>query len=510
MGDGCMMEGISHESCALAGTLGLGKLIAVYDDNGISIDSDKGQIKQWYTDDVRRRFESYGWQVIAEVDGHDVEALDKALKKAKREKTRPTLICAKTTIARGAPKKANTGAAHGAPLGAEEIAATRVAIGWPHPAFEIPKSVYEGWDARATGQRAEKAWKRRFNAYKKQFPAEAAEFERRMAGTLPPAFDQAAAQVLAEFNQKAETLATRRASQLALDVLVPALPELVGGSADLTGSNLTMAKASKAVGREGGGNYVFYGVREFGMAAVMNGLALHGGFVPYGGTFLVFSDYARNALRLAALMGAQAIYVFTHDSIGLGEDGPTHQPIEHVSSLRLMPNMTVWRPADTVETAVAWCAAIKHKTGPSALVLTRQNVPALKHADPQAAERGGYVLSDVTDARALIIATGSEVALAVEAQKMLAGEGIPVRVVSMPSTSVFDRQPAEYRNTVLGTLPKVAVEAGVTDYWRKYVGLEGAVVGIDRYGESAPAGELFKHFGFTPAKVAEAVRSLLK
>ena len=510
MGDGCMMEGISHESCALAGTLGLGKLIAVYDDNGISIDSDKGQIKQWYTDDVRRRFESYGWQVIAEVDGHDVEALDKALKKAKREKTRPTLICAKTTIARGAPKKANTGAAHGAPLGAEEIAATRVAIGWPHPAFEIPKSVYEGWDARAAGQRAEKAWKRRFNAYKKQFPAEAAEFERRMAGTLPPAFDQAAAQVLAEFNQKAETLATRRASQLALDVLVPALPELVGGSADLTGSNLTMAKSSKAVGREGGGNYVFYGVREFGMAAVMNGLALHGGFVPYGGTFLVFSDYARNALRLAALMGAQAIYVFTHDSIGLGEDGPTHQPIEHVSSLRLMPNMTVWRPADTVETAVAWRAAIRHKTGPSALVLTRQNVPALKHADPQAAERGGYVLSDAPGARALIIATGSEVALAVEAQKMLAGEGIPVRVVSMPSTSVFDRQPAEYRNSVLGTLPKVAVEAGVTDYWRKYVGLEGAVVGIDRYGESAPAGELFKHFGFTPAKVAEAVRSLLK
>jgi len=510
MGDGCMMEGISHESCALAGTLGLGKLIAVYDDNGISIDSDKGQIRQWYTDDVRRRFESYGWQVIAEVDGHDVEALDKALKKAKREKTRPTLICAKTTIARGAPKKANTGAAHGAPLGAEEIAATRVAIGWPHPAFEIPKSVYEGWDGREAGQRAEKAWKRRFNAYKKQFPAEAAEFERRVAGTLPPAFELAAARMVDEFNQKAETLATRRASQLALDVLVPALPELIGGSADLTGSNLTMAKSSKAVGREGGGNYVFYGVREFGMAAVMNGLTLHGGFVPYGGTFLVFSDYARNALRLAALMGAQAIYVFTHDSIGLGEDGPTHQPIEHVSSLRLMPNMTVWRPADTVETAVAWRAAIKHKTGPSALVLTRQNVPALKHADPQAAERGGYVLSDAASARAVIIATGSEVGLAIEAQKMLAGEGIPVRVVSMPSTSVFDRQPAEYRASVLGTLPKVAVEAGVTDYWRKYVGLEGAVVGIDRYGESAPAGELFKHFGFTPQRVADVVRSLVK
>jgi len=510
LGDGCMMEGISHESCALAGTLALGKLIAIYDDNGISIDSDKGQIKQWYTDDVRRRFESYGWQVIPNVDGHDVEAVDAAIRKAKREKTRPTLICAKTTIAKGAPTKANTGAAHGAALGAQEIAATRVAIGWPYPAFEVPKSVYEGWDARDAGKRAEKAWRRRFNAYKREFAAEAAEFERRMAGTLSAALDETARRVIDEFNQKGETLATRRASQLALDALVPVLPELVGGSADLTGSNLTMAKSSKAIGPSGGGNYVFYGVREFGMAAVMNGLALHGGFIPYGGTFLVFSDYARNALRLAALMGAHAIYVFTHDSIGLGEDGPTHQPIEHASSLRLMPNMTVWRPADSVETAVAWRAAIKHKNGPSALLLTRQNVPALKHADLEAAERGGYVLSDAAGARAVIIATGSEVALAIEAQKMLASEGIPVSVVSMPSTSVFDRQPAEYRNGVLGTLPKVAVEAGVTEYWRKYVGLEGAVVGIDRYGESAPAGELFKHFGFTPQRVADVVRSLVK
>ena len=509
MGDGCMMEGVSHESCALAGTLGLGKLIAVYDDNGISIDSDKGQIRQWYTDDVRRRFESYGWQVIG-VDGHDVEAVDKALKKAKRERTRPTLICAKTTIAKGAPKKANTGAAHGAPLGAEEIAATRVAIGWPYPPFEVPKSVYESWDARQAGQRAEKAWKRRFNAYRKQYPAEAAEFERRMAGGLPGAFDALARRLVEELNQKGETLATRRASQLVLDVLKPVLPELIGGSADLTGSNLTMAKTSKVTGREGGGDYVFYGVREFGMAAIMNGLALHGGFIPYGGTFLVFSDYARNALRLAALMGAHAIYVFTHDSIGLGEDGPTHQPIEHAASLRLMPSMTVWRPADSTETAVAWGAAVRHKNGPSALLLTRQNVPALKHSDPHAAERGGYVLSDAAGARAVIIATGSEVALAVEAQKMLAGEGIAVRVVSMPSTSVFDRQPAEYRASVLGTLPKVAVEAGVTDYWRKYVGLEGAVVGIDRYGESAPAGELFKHFGFTPKAVADAVRRVVK
>ncbi|HYM95750.1 MAG TPA: transketolase, partial [Candidatus Sulfotelmatobacter sp.] len=441
MGDGCMMEGVSHESCALAGTLGLGKLVAIYDDNGISIDSDKGQIRQWYTDDVRKRFESYGWQVIAGVDGHDVEAVDKALKKAKREKTRPTLICAKTTIAKGAPKKANTGAAHGAPLGAEEIAATRVALGWPYPAFEIPKPVYESWDAREAGKRVEKAWNRRFNAYRKQFPAEAAEFERRMAAQLPSSFDETARRLVDDFNQKGETLATRRASQLALDVLVPALPELIGGSADLTGSNLTMAKASTAVGPTGGGNYVFYGVREFGMVAVMNGLALHGGFIPYGGTFLVFSDYARNGLRLAALMGAHAIYVFTHDSIGLGEDGPTHQPIEHASSLRLMPNMTVWRPADTVETAVAWREAIKRQNGPSALLLTRQNVPFLKHQDPAAAERGGYVLSDAQGARATIIATGSEVALALEAQKMLAGEGVPVRVVSMPSTSVFDRQP---------------------------------------------------------------------
>ncbi|HEY3074848.1 MAG TPA: transketolase [Burkholderiales bacterium] len=510
MGDGCMMEGVSHESCALAGTLGLGKLVAIYDDNGISIDSDKGQIKQWYTDDVRRRFESYGWQVIANVDGHDVEAVDKALKKAKRERTRPTLICAKTTIAKGAPKKANTGAAHGAPLGAEEIAATRQALGWLHPAFEIPQSVYEGWDARESGKRAERSWQRRFNAYAKQFPAEAAEFKRRMAGELPTDFDAAARRVVEEFNQKAETLATRRASQLALDALVPALPELVGGSADLTGSNLTMAKTSKVIGREGGGNYVFYGVREFGMCAVMNGLAVHGGFIPYGGTFLVFSDYARNAIRLAALMGAHVIYVFTHDSIGLGEDGPTHQPIEHAASLRLMPNMHVWRPADTLETAVAWGAAIKRRDGPCALLLTRQNVPFARHDDPMAAERGGYVRSDAAGARAVIIATGSEVAIALEAQKLLAGEGVPVRVVSMPSTSVFDRQPADYRNTVLTALPKVAVEAGVSDYWRKYVGPEGGVVGIDRYGESAPAADLFKHFGFTRERVAEAVRSVLK
>ena len=510
LGDGCMMEGISHESCALAGTLGLGKLVAIYDDNGISIDSDKGQIKQWYTDDVRRRFESYGWQVIPNVDGHDVEAVDAAIRKAKREKTRPTLICAKTTIAKGAPKKANTGGAHGAPLGADEIAATRAAIGWSHAAFEVPQHVYDGWDAREAGARAEKAWKRRFNAYKKEFPAEAAELERRMKGDLPPSFADAANRLVQEFDSKAETLATRRASQLVLDAFVPALPELIGGSADLTGSNLTMAKASKAVGREGGGNYVFYGVREFGMAAIMNGLAVHGGFIPYGGTFLVFSDYARNALRIAALMGAHAIYVLTHDSIGLGEDGPTHQPIEHAATLRLLPNMDVWRPADTVETAVAWKAAVERRNGPSALLLSRQNLPFCKRTNLGNIAQGGYVLSDADSARAVIIATGSEVAVALEAQKALAGEGVPVRVVSMPSTSVFDRQPKDYRNSVLTDLPKVAVEAGVGDYWRKYVGLDGAVVGIDRYGESAPAGELFKHFGFTAQNVAQTVRSILK
>jgi len=510
MGDGCMMEGISHESCSLAGTLGLGKLIAVYDDNGISIDSDKGEIKQWFTDDVRKRFESYGWHVIGPLDGHDVEALDRALKRAKREKSRPTLILARTTIAKGAPTKANTGAAHGAALGAQEVAATRQAIGWPYPAFEIPQHVYDGWDAREAGKRAEKNWRRRFAAYEKAFPAEAAEFKRRMAGELPDGFAATAERLVAEFNQKAETVATRRASQLALDALVPALPELIGGSADLTGSNLTMAKSSKVIGRGGGGNYVFYGVREFGMCAVMNGLALHGGFIPYGGTFLVFSDYARNAIRLASLMGAHVVYVFTHDSIGLGEDGPTHQPIEHAASLRLMPNLDVWRPADTVETAVAWWAAVQRKNGPTALLLTRQNVPFCKRADFAGIERGGYVLADAPAARATIVATGSEVAIAVEAQKLLAADGMPVRVVSMPSTSVFDRQDADYRNAVLGTLPKVAVEAGVSDYWRKYVGLEGAVVGIDRYGESAPAADLFKHFGFTPAKVAEAVRSIVK
>jgi transketolase len=515
-GDGCMMEGLSHEACALAGTLGLAKLIVFYDDNGISIDSDKGEIGHWYTDDVPKRFAGYGWQVIPAVDGHDVEAVDRAIRKAKRrksgEKARPTLICCKTTIAKGAPKKANTGAAHGAPLGAEEVAATRAAIGWPHPAFEVPREIYDAWDARETGKRAERRWNSLFRKYSAQHPAEAAEFRRRMAGQLPADFSKRASALVEEASRKAETIATRKASQNVLEVLKPALPELVGGSADLTGSNLTMVKASRSVSPSAvSGNHVFYGVREFGMCALMNGMALHGGVIPYGGTFLVFSDYARNAVRMAALMKIRVIYVFTHDSIGLGEDGPTHQPVEHAASLRLIPNMDVWRPCDTVETAAAWAAALARAKGPTALLLSRQNVAFAQRSSLEDLDKGGYVLADAPGARAVVIATGSEVPIALGAQKQLAEAGIPVRVVSMPSTSVFDRQSPEYRSSVLPKgLPRVAVEAGVTDYWRKYVGLEGAVVGIDRFGESAPAGDLFKHFGFTAENVAQAVRSVLQ
>jgi transketolase len=510
MGDGCMMEGVSHESCALAGTLGLGKLVAIYDDNGISIDSDKGEIRQWYTDDVKKRFEGYRWQVIGPVDGHDLEAVDRAIRKAKRETARPSLIIAKTVIAKGAPTKANTGAAHGAPLGEKEVAATREAIGWPHPPFEIPEPVRAGWDARKRGASVERRWNRLFASYEREHGGLAAEFKRRTSGTLPADFATRTETLVRELADKAETVATRRASQLVLEALLPALPELVGGSADLTGSNLTMVKASKVVGKEGGGNYVFYGVREFGMCAVMNGLALHGGVIPYGGTFLVFSDYARNALRMAALMRLRVVYVFTHDSIGLGEDGPTHQPIEHAASLRLIPDLHVWRPCDTVETAVAWAAALERKDGPTALLLSRQALPFATRESTSGVRRGGYVLSDTPWARAALIATGSEVPLALAAQKILADEGVAVRVVSMPSTNVFDRQDAAYRDSVLPRgMPRVAVEAGVTGFWRKYVGLEGAVVGIDRFGESAPAADVFKHFGFTPENVVKAVRSVL-
>jgi transketolase len=511
MGDGCMMEGISHEAGALAGTLGLARLIAFYDDNGISIDSDKGEIAHWYTDDVPKRFAAYGWQVIPDVDGHDVEAVNRAIRKGKREKSRPTLICCKTVIAKGAPKKANTGAAHGAPLGADEVAATRAAIGWAHAPFEIPEPVKQAWDAREAGKRAEKRWTRLLDSYEKRFPSEAAEFRRRMTRELPPGFEQVVGSLLADFQQKAETVASRKASQNVLEVLKAALPELVGGSADLTGSNLTMVKASRAIAPGAvEGNHIFYGVREFGMCAMMNGIALHGGLIPYGGTFLVFSDYARNALRMAALMKIRVVYVLTHDSIGLGEDGPTHQPVEHAATLRLIPQMDVWRPCDSVETAVAWAAALRRQDGPTALLLSRQNLPFCMRESPDGVARGAYVLSDAADPRAVIIATGSEVQLALGAQKLLAQAGVPVRVVSMPSTTVFDRQGAEYRNSVLpAQVPKVAVEAGVSDYWRKYVGLEGAVVGIDRFGESAPAADVFRHFGFTPENVAAAVKKVL-
>jgi transketolase len=514
LGDGCMMEGVSHEACSLAGTLGLGKLIAIYDDNAISIDSEKGHIRQWYTDDVKKRFEGYGWQVIAGVDGHDVAAMDRAIRKAKRERARPSLICAKTVIAKGAPNKANTGAAHGAPLGEAEIAATRAAIGWPHGPFEIPQAVYDGWNARRRGAAAERKWRKLFAAYEREHGSLAAELQRRLKGELPGDFAPRLAALIAEFAAKAETVATRRASQLVLEALKPALPELVGGSADLAGSNLTIVKASKPVGRDHGGNYLFYGVREFGMCAVMNGLALHGGVIPYGGTFLVFSDYARSALRMAALMAQRVIYVFTHDSIGLGEDGPTHQPVEHATSLRIIPNLDVWRPADTVETAVAWGAALARRDGPTALLLSRQNLPCARHENLDGVKRGGYVLQDAAAPRAVLIATGSEVQLALAAQKRLAEAGIAVRVVSMPSTSVFDRQDAAYRGAVLPPgVPRVAIEAGVSDYWHRYVGAlddrRGAVVGLDRFGESAPAGELFRHFGFTSDNIVNIVRSVI-
>ena len=515
MGDGCLMEGISHEACSLAGTLGLAKLIGFWDDNGISIDSEKGSMKQWFTDDTPKRFEAYGWNVIPGVDGHDPKAVDAAIVKAKAVRDRPTLICCKTVIAKGAPKKANTGAAHGAPLGADEVAATRESIGWKYPAFEIPKEIYEAWNARERGAALEADWSRKFEAYAKSQPARAAEFLRRMSGELPANWRGFCDELLAKVNGKAETIATRKASQNTIEALGAALPELIGGSADLAASNLTLWSGSKPIGVSGAGNYIFYGVREFGMCAIANGIALHGGLIPFGATFLTFSDYARNALRMAALMKQRVLFVFTHDSIGLGEDGPTHQPVEHAASLRLIPQMDVWRPCDTTESAAAWIGAIDRQDGPSSLLFTRQNL-AFQKRTPEtiaAISKGGYVLSEAAGgaARAVIIATGSEVQLAVEAQKVLASENVPVRVVSMPSTTVFDRQEAAYRASVLPRgVPRVAVEAGVTDGWRKYVGLEGAIIGIDRYGESAPGPEVMKHFGFTTENVANAVRQLIQ
>ena len=525
VGDGCLMEGISHEVCSLAGTLRLGKLVVLYDDNGISID---GKVEHWFADDTAKRFEAYGWNVLRVSDGHDVAAVDQAIKQAQaagKQHARPSLIICRTVIGKGAPTVAGTDKVHGAPLGADEIAGTRAAIGWPHAPFEIPEAVYKGWDQRAAGAQAQSAWQKSFDAYSAKFPEQAKEFTRRMQGKLPADFSDAAQKLLAATNDKAETVASRKASQQAITALVDLLPEMLGGSADLTGSNFTDWKGVAPVRASAQGiqfgRHINYGVREFGMAAIMNGMALHGGYLPFGGTFLTFSDYSRNALRMAALMKQRVVHVFTHDSIGLGEDGPTHQSIEHANSLRLIPNLSVWRPCDTVETMAAWLAAVGrpssigmdvHAGGPTALLLSRQNLPFVARSAETLKQvaRGGYVLLEASGAKAAIIATGSEVAIAIDAQKLLAAEGIAVRVVSMPSTDVFDKQDAAWRASVLPKgMPRVAVEAGTTALWHKYVGLDGAVVGIDTYGESAPAGALFKHFGLTAEKVAQAVKNLL-
>ena len=514
MGDGCLMEGISHEACSLAGTLRLSKLIALYDDNGISID---GHVEGWFTDDTPKRFEAYGWHVIPKVDGHDPAAVDAALRAARaqaaRPDGRPTLICCQTVIGQGSPGKAGTHDVHGAALGADEVQATRDALGWSHAPFELPAEVAQAWDARERGRAAEHAWRERFEAYRTTFPEAAAAFERRMQGDLPADFASRLPALFEAIAARPDAIATRKASQNALDALAPLLPELSGGSADLTGSNLTNFKGCTVAGRDRAGNHLSWGVREFGMAAALNGMALHGGFIPYGGTFLTFSDYSRNAVRMAALMRLRVIHVFTHDSIGLGEDGPTHQSVEHVPSLRLIPNLDVWRPADGLETAVAWASAIERADGPTALALSRQNLPNLTGGKVAAGtiRRGGYVLSDMEGAQAVLIGTGSELTVAMAAQAALAGEGIATRVVSMPCTNVFDRQDAAYQDAVLPPhLTAVAVEAAHPDFWRKYVGRTGAVVGIASFGESAPAKDLYAHFGITAQCVADAVRSRVR
>ncbi|MGB4672393.1 MAG: transketolase [Azovibrio sp.] len=511
LGDGCLMEGISHEVCSLAGTLGLGKLIAFYDDNGISID---GEVQGWFTDATPKRFESYGWQVIPAVNGHDAAAVEAALKAAQAETDRPTLICCKTVIGMGAPNKAGSHDCHGAPLGAEEVAAARAMIGWEYPPFEIPAEVYAAWDARGKGAAAESEWAGRFAAYRSTFPELAAEFERRVIrNELPAHWNERVAAFVAACKEKAENIATRKASQNAIAAYLPSLPELFGGSADLAASNLTFVKGSKGVTRNEGGNYCFYGVREFGMTAIANGIALHRGLLPYTATFLVFSDYARSAIRMAALMKVRQIMVYTHDSIGLGEDGPTHQPVEHIPSLRLIPNLDLWRPCDATETAVAWAAAIERgvsaPAGPTVLALSRQNLPTVTGAiAAETIRKGGYILSDVESPQAVLIATGSEVQLALDAQAALAQEGIAVRVVSMPCTSVFDRQGKDYQLAVLGRhVRRIAIEAAHGDYWHKYVGLHGAVIGIQEFGASAPAGRLFEHYGFTVAHVVDTVKA---
>ncbi|NLY63774.1 MAG: transketolase [Alcaligenaceae bacterium] len=526
VGDGCLMEGISHEVASLAGTLKLSRLIVLYDDNGISID---GQVQNWFADDTPKRFEAYGWNVIRDINGHDVNAVDQAIAQARENALKadagPTLICCKTVIGKGSPAMAGSEKVHGAPLGAAEIEATRAAIGWTLPAFEISQEVYQGWNQHERGVQLQTEWDARFEQYTQAFPAEAKELSRRMKGGLPADFTEKFQAYLQQTIEKAETVASRKASQFAIAALAEILPEFLGGSADLTGSNFTDWKGVTPVrATQNGvqfGRHINYGVREFGMAAIMNGIALHGGYLPFGGTFLTFSDYSRNAIRMAALMKQRVVHVFTHDSIGLGEDGPTHQSIEHASSLRLIPNLDVWRPCDTLETAIAWKSAVSRPAsvgthvqngGPSALLLSRQNLPFVAREAQALAgiEKGGYVLRDAAEPKAVIIATGSEVELALKAQEALAQENIAVRVVSMPSTNVFDRQSKDWKEAVLPkNLPCVAVEAGVSSFWYKYTGRDGAVVGIDTYGESAPAGVLFKHFGLTSDKVAQAVKQIL-
>ena len=512
LGDGCLMEGVSHEAASLAGTWGLGKLVAFWDDNRISIDGDTAG---WFTDDTPARFEAYGWKVIRGVDGHDPDAISAAINEAVAGDDRPVLVCCRTTIGFGSPNKAGSESTHGAPLGADEIAATRQALGWEHGPFQIPQAIADGWDAREAGREREQAWNQAFDAYAQAFPDEAAELLRRSKAELPEGFAAAADAYIAKLQAEGPKVASRKASQMAIEAFAPHLPELVGGSADLAGSNLTIWSGSKDVaGDDADANYVYYGVREFGMTAISNGLALHGGFLPYDATFLVFSDYARNAVRMSALMGAQAIHVYTHDSIGLGEDGPTHQPVEHMASLRAIPHNDVWRPCDAVESAVAWKRAIERHDGPSCLVFSRQTLVHQPRSDEQVRQiaRGGYVLADAEGGKPdlILIATGSEVGIAMEAKAKLDADGVRTRVVSMPSTDVFDRQDAGYRESVLpdAVRKRVAVEAGITGFWRQYVGLDGAVVGIDRFGASAPGDVLFRHFGFTADAIVEAAKGL--
>ena len=508
MGDGCLMEGISHEAASLAGTWGLNKLVAFWDDNSISID---GNVAGWFTDDTPRRFEAYGWNVVRGIDGHDPESIKAGIEQALACSDRPTLICCRTTIGYGSPKHAGKESSHGAPLGLEDIAACRTGLCWEHEPFHVPQDIYDAWNATGAGREREEAWNQAMAAYREAFPEQAAEFERRMRGELPADFATHADEYIAKLQAEGPKVASRKASQMAIEAYAPRLPELVGGSADLAGSNLTLWSGSKTVAStDPDANYIYFGVREFAMSAISNGLALHGGFIPYDATFLVFSDYARNAVRMSALMGARAVHVYTHDSIGLGEDGPTHQPIEHLASLRYIPHNDVWRPCDAVESAVAWKAAVERADGPSCLVFSRQNLDPQQRDPVQVADiaRGGYVLKDSAgEPEIILIATGSEVGLAMQAAQEL---GDTVRVVSMPSTDVFDRQDQAYRESVLpkACRKRVAIEAGVSDFWRKYVGLDGAVIGIDRFGASAPAGDLFKHFGFTVDKVIEAARSL--